>query len=544
MSENKKRCAIVGAAVSGLPSARWAIEYGYEPVIFERLDQLGGLWRYNPEQFGNDIASVMKFTVIDTSKEMNAFSDFPPPDHFANYMHNTKMIEYLELYAKHWNLDRYIRYRNTVTSVCRADDYEETGCWTVCWVDENGQNKKEIFDCVLLAQGHHAKPKIISFPGQELFQGKIIHSHEYKDSKNFEDKINVVVGVGNSGMDLAVELGRVSKLCYLSTRRGAWVDKRVGPGGIPGDYATTRFKCCFWDVLIPENLRSWLIINQLQKRFDHAKYGMKPKHSFYGQHATISDDLPTRIITGSVVVKTNIREFTEKGIVWTDGTFTDNIDNVVMCTGYHFDFDIVEEGKLIPVKDNQAKLYKNVFPPSLAKWNSLAIIGLVQPSGSILPAAEFQARLFFAGLNREAKLPTGPEMEKEVDQYRDWLTKTFVESTRHTIEVDCVPYMDSLAEILDCKPKPMDYILSDPRLAYALIFGPNVSYVYRLRGTKAWSGARDAILGVKKRTEICLTERKIDEDNNVLVDNFVWLILMSGSIGILILLLVIKLIFL
>jgi len=74
--------------------------------------------------------------------------------------------------------------------VSRADNYEETGCWKVCWVDENGQNKKEIFDCVLLAQGHHAKPKIISFPGQELFQGKIIHSHEYKDSKNFEDKVN------------------------------------------------------------------------------------------------------------------------------------------------------------------------------------------------------------------------------------------------------------------------------------------------------------------------------------------------------------------
>jgi len=44
--------------------------------------------------------------------------------------------------------------------------------------------------------------------------------------------------------------------------------------------------------------------------------------------------------------------------------------------------------------------------------------------------------LFFAALNGEAKLPTGPDMEKEVDQYRDWLTKTFVESTRHTIEVN------------------------------------------------------------------------------------------------------------
>uniref|UniRef100_A0A1I8BMZ5 Flavin-containing monooxygenase n=1 Tax=Meloidogyne hapla TaxID=6305 RepID=A0A1I8BMZ5_MELHA len=523
MSETKKRCAIVGAAVSGLPSARWAIEYGYEPVIFERLNQIGGLWRYNPNQFENDLASVMKFTVIDTSKEMNAYSDFPPPDHFANYMHNTKMIEYLELYTKHWNLDKYIRYRNTVTSVIRADDYEESGSWTVYWVDENGHNKQEKFDCVLLAQGHHAKPKIISFQGQELFQGNIIHSHEYKDSKNFEDMVNVVVGVGNSGMDLSVELG-IENIC--------------------SDYATTRFKCCFWDVWLPQSLRSWLIINQLQKRFDHAKYGICPKHSFYGQHATISDDLPTRIITGAVVVKPDIREFTIKGIIWADGTQTDNIDNVVMCTGYHFDFNLVEEGKLIPVKDNQARLYKNVFPPTLAKWNSLAIIGLVQPSGSILPAAEFQARLFFAALTGETKLPSGPEMEQEVDQYQAWLAKTFVKSTRHTIEVDCVLYMDSIAELLDCKPQPMDYIFSDPRLAYALLFGPNVSYVYRLRGHKTWDGARDAILGVKKRTEICLTERKIDKENHILDSNLAWSLMMSGSIGIIILMVIIKIIFL
>lgn len=64
-----------------------------------------------------------------------------------------------------------------------------------------------------------------------------------------------------------------------------------------------------------------------------------------------------------------------------------------MCTGYHFDFDIIEQGKLIPVKENSARLYKNMFPPSLAKWNSLAVIGLVQPSGSILPAAEMQVKI-------------------------------------------------------------------------------------------------------------------------------------------------------
>lgn len=511
-SSARKRCAIVGAAVSGLPSARWALAYGFEPVIFERLDQLGGLWRYKPQQFEADLASVMKFTVIDTSKEMNAFSDFPPPDHFANYMHNTQMVEYLELYAKHHGLDQHIRYRNTVLSVSRAPDFESNGGWIVRWRDAEGQDQEEQFECVLLAQGHHAKPKEAQFPGQELFQGRIIHSHDYKDSRVFEDKVNVVVGAGNSAMDLAVELGRVGKKCFLSTRRGAWVGKRVGPGGIPEDYATSRFNCCVWNRLVPEPVRNWLLINQLQKRFDHAKYGIMPKHSYFSQHLTISDDLPTRIITGAVACKPDIREFTASGIVWMDGTRTEPVDNVVLATGYLFDFSLVEGGQLMPVHDNQARLYKNMLPPELAQWNSLAVIGLLQPSGSILPSAEMQARLFFASLSGQTKLPSREEMEREIDSHLAKLAEQFVKSTRHTLEVDFVPYLDSLASLLGCQPRPLELALSDPRLAYALLFGPNVSYVYRLWGPHPWAGARDAILGVWKRTEGCLSGRKPPPD--------------------------------
>jgi dimethylaniline monooxygenase (N-oxide forming) len=91
-----------------------------------------------------------------------------------------------------------------------------------------------------------------------------------------------------------------------------------------------------------------------------------------------------------VQVKPNIREFTANGIIWEDGSRTEGIDNVVMATGYYFDFGLVEEGQLIPVKENEQRLWKNMFPPKLAKWNSLAIIGLVQPTGSILPSAELQ----------------------------------------------------------------------------------------------------------------------------------------------------------
>lgn len=77
----------------------------------------------------------MKSTVINTSKEMTAFSDFPPPSNFANYMHNTQLLKYFQMYAKHHNLSPYIRLNNTVQKVRRASDYKDTGNWEVEFTD-------------------------------------------------------------------------------------------------------------------------------------------------------------------------------------------------------------------------------------------------------------------------------------------------------------------------------------------------------------------------------------------------------------------------
>lgn len=78
----------------------------------------------------------MKTTVINTSKEMTAYSDFPPPPEFANFMHNRKMLEYLELYAKKYNLYDYIRFKHRVENVERAPSYKQTGKWLVSYTDE------------------------------------------------------------------------------------------------------------------------------------------------------------------------------------------------------------------------------------------------------------------------------------------------------------------------------------------------------------------------------------------------------------------------
>jgi dimethylaniline monooxygenase (N-oxide forming) len=78
----------------------------------------------------------MKTTVINTSKEMTAYSDFPPPPEFANFMHNRKMLEYFEMYAKHFKLHDYIRFNHRVENVERAPSYRQDGKWLVTYTDE------------------------------------------------------------------------------------------------------------------------------------------------------------------------------------------------------------------------------------------------------------------------------------------------------------------------------------------------------------------------------------------------------------------------
>ncbi|CAF4882503.1 unnamed protein product, partial [Rotaria socialis] len=74
---------------------------------------------------------VMKSTVINTSKEFMAFSDYPPPIDYPNYMHNTKLLEYFRGYATKFDLIKYVRFRRRVTRIEPADDYEQTGCWMI-----------------------------------------------------------------------------------------------------------------------------------------------------------------------------------------------------------------------------------------------------------------------------------------------------------------------------------------------------------------------------------------------------------------------------
>ena len=124
---DKKRMAIIGAGASGLTAIKSVLEEDMIPVCFERTDDIGGLWRYTPEERDDGQASVMKSTVINTSKEKMCYSDFPIPDEYPNFMHNTKVLEYFRLYAKEFNLLEHIRFNMEVLKVEKADNFDKSG---------------------------------------------------------------------------------------------------------------------------------------------------------------------------------------------------------------------------------------------------------------------------------------------------------------------------------------------------------------------------------------------------------------------------------
>ena len=167
---------------------------GFDVVCFEQQNEIGGLWRYTNEETHS---SVCKSTVINTSKEMMSYSDFPPPKEFPIYMHNTKVMEYFIMYAEKFDLLKYIKFNTVISSVKKSSDHEVTGKWDIVHSPVGKEivgKKTETFDFVFVCTGHHWQKNLPTFEGLEKFKGIKIHSKAYKDFKGFENKNVLVVG--------------------------------------------------------------------------------------------------------------------------------------------------------------------------------------------------------------------------------------------------------------------------------------------------------------------------------------------------------------
>ncbi|KAL3255519.1 hypothetical protein MRX96_017424 [Rhipicephalus microplus] len=304
-------------------------------------------------------------------------------------MHDTDMLDYFRNYADHFSVTKHVQTRHDVVQVMPAADYENTGRWDVLFRDlATNSDRMETFDAVAVCVGHHVYPNVPHFKGQEKFRGRIMHTHSLKNADSFRNDRVAVVGIGNSGCDAVADISQVAVKTYLSTRRGAWVTRRVRPNGMPGDmFMKSRLRAYLLSWL-PRSLANSYTENILNGFFNHEAYGIKPKHRYYSQHPTTNDVLPSLIISGKVRVKENIAEFTEDGVIFEGEDKVTPLDDIILATGYQIKFPFLPK-EVVSVEDNQVQLYKYEFPPHL-KHPSLAIIGLVQPVGSLFPVAEMQ----------------------------------------------------------------------------------------------------------------------------------------------------------
>ncbi|KAM4641188.1 dimethylaniline monooxygenase [N-oxide-forming] 2-like [Discoglossus pictus] len=505
-----KSVAVVGAGASGLVAIKSCLEEGLEPTCFERSKDIGGLWRYT-EVIEDGRASIYKSVVTNSSKEMMSFSDFPMPDNFPNFLPNAKYFEYCKLYADHFNLRKYINFETVVCSVQRHSDFSSTGKWVVV-TETNGQKETTIFDAVMVCTGQHEKPflPLKSFPGIDKFKGQKFHSREYKTPVGFDGKQVLVIGMGNSGVDIATELSHTAAQVYLTTRKGVWVLKRHEKEGYPYDLLFVRRFNNWLNNLLPPAMARWQFKRFMKSIFNHESYGIQPE-GIKWKEPLINDELPSRILCGSIIIKKNVAEFNETSARFDDGTTVENLDVVIFATGYDNSFPFLEES-LIKGDENKGYLYKKMIPVNLEK-PTLAVICYILPLGSLMVTAELQCRWASRVFKDLHKLPDVKERMNELVRDENFRRKWFATAEDNVRRTDYIEYLDSLASDIGVKPKMFKLFLADPVLAAKILFGPCTSYQYRLFGPGKWPGARETIFTQWDRIKKPLNTRSVKQDH-------------------------------
>ncbi|XP_012513184.1 PREDICTED: dimethylaniline monooxygenase [N-oxide-forming] 1 isoform X1 [Propithecus coquereli] len=504
-----QRVAIVGAGVSGLASVKCCLEEGLEPTCFERSDDLGGLWRFT-EHVEEGRASLYKSVVSNSCKEMSCYSDFPFPEDYPNYVPNSQFLEYLKMYANRFNLLKCIQFKTKVCSITKCPDFTVSGRWEVVTLRE-GKHESAIFDAVMVCTGFLTNPylPLDSFPGINTFKGQYFHSRQYKHPDIFKDKRVLVVGMGNSGTDIAVEASHLAKKVFLSTTGGAWVLSRVFDSGYPWDMVfTTRFQNLLRNSL-PTPIVTWWIARKMDNRFSHANYGLIPEDRTQLKEFVLNDELPGRIITGKVFIRPSIKEVKENSVIFNNTPKEEPIDVIVFATGYTFAFPFLDES-VVKVEDGQASLYKYIFPAHLQK-PTLAVIGLIKPLGSMIPTGETQARWAVRVLKGVNKLPPPSVMIQEVNARKENKPGWFGLCYCKALQSDYITYIDELLTYINAKPNLFSMLLTDPRLALTVFFGPCSPYQFRLTGPGKWEGARNAIMTQWDRTFKVTKSRIVQE---------------------------------
>ncbi|MEU7871469.1 NAD(P)-binding domain-containing protein [Dactylosporangium sp. NPDC049140] len=380
-----KPVVVIGAGPAGLATLKALRDQGVPAVALDAGERPGGLW-----VLGAPGSAAYRTLHLNTSRTRTEFADFPMPADWPDYPDHARIAGYLADYAAAFGLTDAIRFGTPVTRVERG------------WRVTTAAGETLEAPAVVVATGHNAVPRLPSpmYPGH--FDGEVMHSHDYRGPEQLAGRRVLVVGGGNSAMDIAVDASHAAAATLLSLRRGVW----IVPKHLLGRPADTL------NGALARRL-PWRLRQRISERLlrlavgPPQRYGLPvPAHGFLQDHPTLSDGLLARITHGEIGVRPGIERLDGEAVRFTDGR-RDPVDLIVWCTGYRVDLPFLDPALLSPSAETMP-LYQRIFHLDAP---GLHFVGLMQSTGAALPVVEAQARLVAAFLAGRYALPP-PEQQR------------------------------------------------------------------------------------------------------------------------------------
>jgi thioredoxin reductase len=469
----QRRVAIIGSGPGGLVAARYLKHHGFEPVIFEQGDQIGGQWNARSPHSG-----VWPSMVTNTSRFLTCFSDLPPEPGAPLFPANHEILAYLKRYAQRFDIDSHIRFRTRVELIEHNPDGEG---WIIR--SKAAQARSELFPYVVVASGRFNKPVIPPVPGLDAFcgPGGALHSFQYKDPEGFRGKRVLVVGCAISALEIASDLAMLGASRVVSTfRRQRYVMQKL-VAGVPSDALTlTRFAALNAEVtpreLACEKTQDWI----LRTFGSPERFGaLKPAGNFLTVGRALSQHFLPLVAEGRIAVKPWIREVQGQEVHFEDAS-SEEFDAIVLGTGFELSIPFLSPtiAQILDLDAQHADLYKFTFHPDLA---GLAFLGLWEQTGPYLPPLELQARWITYVWRGITPLPTRDQMNAGIARYREARGKSQLQAM-HLLAL-------SFAREASVEPDLKEW----PQLARALLFGPLSAISFRLSGPDCLPDAGERI---------------------------------------------------
>mmetsp|Transcript_49034 Transcript_49034/g.110250 ORF Transcript_49034/g.110250 Transcript_49034/m.110250 type:complete len:647 (-) Transcript_49034:72-2012(-) len=458
-----KRVAIVGGGVAGLQTARALSKIGKECTIFEKTDNVGGVWRANYADFG-----------LQVPMELYEFPEFPYPEDvkWEKFPPGPQVQQYIERYVEHFGLEKLCRFGTGVHAIVPRGDGQRG--WKLRYGKKGEEIQEEEFDYVVAATGMYGwPPHIPTVRGQEEFKGEILHSCTFQDRKVAAGKKVITVGGGKSAIDNAVSAAKEGKSSTLLFRSAHWPVPRLLANLVPFKWGTYsrfgHFMCpVHWDIspymwylhalMTPVKWVWWRIVELMFKVQFKLPKELTPSTpievDLFTGGQIITYEFRDHVREGKVkAVRGSLEKFVPDGVVLGDGTKLE-ADLVIFGTGFTKHYGLLDrlvQNKLELHVDG-LYLYRNIIP---ARLPDFAFIGSEVSTFNNILTHGLQAEWLARVLDGKITLPTERRMqgkiEKEQAWKRTWMPPT---SARASIfQLHMMKYHDTLVTDMGENPK-------------------------------------------------------------------------------------------